>query len=533
MYPSTVSQSQPIAGPSSRKLPADPPRDSSIPAENALPANEIQVAGAHAAAADGTEQARNADAAASPPLPRVTDSLDNSWQILTTAVHALPASERKETVLSAMAQCGKKVAKAQDAAAKIEFWDTAQARELRIKHQELLRLRSEIKECSQSVTEALQDLDHLATQIDEYPDNESPSTKAMVLASIAGVAGALAMLIVTVAFPPLGLVLLGGLAFGGAAGGGYLIHKICQAASAHEGFEKANSNVSGYLRQSLEQANALERRFNSELIPALMKNANVLATEKLQEFLDAQIALAPFEQNDDSVEARQAWRNDVYQQLVKDLPRDQSELVYPCEIGGEPLLPHGRRIGVDEAMTIVGKKIEAAAGDDIDTADALLYLVAQRPRNAVENAAKMAASAAIGLPSGIPIAGGSAINLVQIVCDESGKAVGGKITYKLYHPDREHGAPLHIMPPGVGEPTLAPEDADLLATATFKLEGRNIKVTSFDFRASVSLLATCAEIYANDIHEQALSGRADQFVFPDAPLASSSRNSAEVAARAW
>lgn len=523
MFPSSVSQTQPIAGPSSRKLPADPPPDRSIPPEKALPENEIQIAGAHAAAPDGPEQARNADAAAGPPLPRVTDSLENSWRKLAAAVHALPATERKETVLSAMAQCGKKVAKAQGAAAKIELWDTAQARNLVITRQELLRLRSEIQECSKSVTDALQDLDHLATQIHECPDNESPSTKAMVLAGIASVAGALAMLIVTVAFPPLGLVLLGGLAVGGAAGGGYLIHKICQAASAHDGFEKANGDVSGCLKESLKQARALEDRFNDELLPALMANSKAQVTGMLQAFLDAEMADTKFQKNDQGLPAREAWRTDAYHQLIKDLPRDRSEDVYPCEIDGLPLLPSDRSpVEPEKAVGIIRDKIQTAAKGDIETADALLYLVAQRPRNAVENAAKTAVAGAIGLSaSSVTMAGGSAIKLVQIACDETGKAVGGTITYKLYHSDGVQDKPLLIMPPDVGEPALAPEGADLLATAKFTLDGRNIKVTSFDFRANVSLLATCAAVHEKDIREKALSGKPEDFVFPDPAVSSS------------
>lgn len=527
-------QPQSAAAPFTKNPPANLPSSSSVPAENNLHANDIQPADPHAAAPNSAAQAKLANSVDTPPLPRASDLLDTSLRKLSAAVHALPQADCKEAVLTAMSQCSKKVADAQNAAALIEASDLLQAHSIAVKPQELLRLRSNIRDCSRSVGEALQELDQLATNVQQYPDNETPSTKAMVLAGIASVAGALAMLVVMVAAPPLGLVLLGALAIGGAAGGGYLIHKICQAAFAHGQFEKADRELSGRLRESLQLARTLERRFNSELLPVLNDNAKAQAMLQAQQFLDRQMALPLSESRGDVSVAREKWRGSVERLLEEDIPRDQSESVFPYEIAGERLLPHGFHAGLD-GMTLEDRQVETAkrtteakkaviakignAAKDDDSFDALLYLMTQRPRNAVENAAKVALAGAIALPSdqmAVTTAAGARINLVQIACDESGKAVGGTITYKLYQtePGRQRGAsPLHIMPLGLGDEIQAPEDASLEAVATFDLEGRSIKVTSLDFRASPSFLAACAEVHADDIDLAARSGRQELFVF--------------------
>ncbi|UXZ37592.1 hypothetical protein K6V71_12860 [Cupriavidus gilardii] len=505
------------------------------PPQDIRPAGVGAGAGVTVVAAHRAEPAPSADAVRNQPAPRVVDLLDSAWQKLTSAVHSLPDTSRKDEILSTATRCGKKIAKAQSAAARIEAWDLQQGHDVRISPQELLRLRADIKQCAQSVGEALADLDQLATSVRDYPDNEAPGTRAIVLMGIAGIVSALAMLVVTVACPPLGLALLGALAAGGAAGGGYLIHKLCQAASAHEGFERANGDVSGALRQSLEQARALEARFNDELAPALMRNATLRTTKDLQEFLERQMSLNRFA--GDVTQRRAEWQRDITTQLHADLPRDQSELVYPCEIADERLIPPGFRDGlaalpaeqqqreIDKrlpgAIDIAINKIRAAADGNDDTFDALLYLITQRPRNAVENAAMTVLARAIGLSEAFSTAAGQKINLVQIACDESGRAIGGTITYKLYQPAPELGLnALYIMPLGAGEIMLAPEDAGLQAVATFALEGRNIKVTSLTFNATLSILAACAEMFAPEVDRLAQSGNPQDFVFDEKPAGS-------------
>lgn len=512
------------------------PDTSSIRSEAHPQPHEIEPSRVDAAAANGAQHVQPTGAVEHPPAPRVIDLLDAGWQELTNAVHSLPDTSRKAEILSSAARCGKKIADAQCAAARIEAWDLQQHNDVRITRQELLRLRADIKQCAKSVGDALADLDQLATDVRDYPDNEAPGAKAILLLGIAGIASALAMLVVTVAFPPLGLVLLGALAAGGAAGGGYLIHKICQAASAHEGFERANSDVSGALRQSLEQARALEARFNDELLPALMRNAKLRSTEDLQEFFADQMALNRFASYGDVTKQRAEWRRDLIAQLQADIPRDQSELVYPCEIANERLIPPGFGEGLaglpveqqqkeirnrlPGAVDIAMEKIHAAAEGNDDTFDALLYLITQRPRSAVENAATIALARAIGLPEAITTAAGQKINLVQIACDESGRAIGGTITYKLYQPAPDIGTALHIMPLAAGNIVPAPEDAGLRAVATFALEGRSIKITSLKFKATLSILAACAEMFAHEIDRLAQSGDPRHFVFDEKPSSS-------------
>ncbi|KAB0598292.1 hypothetical protein [Cupriavidus gilardii] len=128
---------------------------------------------------------------------------------------------------------------------------------------------------------------------------------------------------------------------------------------------------------------------------------------------------------------------------------------------------------------------------------------------------------AIGLSEAFSTAAGQKINLVQIACDESGRAIGGTITYKLYQPAPELGLnALYIMPLGAGEIMLAPEDAGLQAVATFALEGRNIKVTSLTFNATLSILAACAEMFAPEVDRLAQSGNPQDFVFDEKPAGS-------------
>ena len=109
---------------------------------------------------------------------------------------------------------------------------------------------------------------------------------------------------------------------------------------------------------------------------------------------------------------------------------------------------------------------------------------------------------------------------MQIACDESGRAIGGTITYKLYQPAPDIGTALHIMPLAAGNIVPAPEDAGLRAVATFALEGRSIKITSLKFKATLSILAACAEMFAHEIDRLAQSGDPRHFVFDEKPSSS-------------